>query len=191
VRQVTRGNETVAATFVYDAFGNVTSSSGSVNLKNKYVGKLGYRDDGDLGLMHVGARYYDPDVGRFITRDPVLSEHPYVYCGADPVNCVDPSGRFWVEVVIVGGIVIVVGYFVYKGIKSRRPKKPTDPVIDPVDVGVGVGTGAIVPEPGGTVASAIPIAGELIVIAIKERLALEEALRQTDPDYHVEEIPER
>jgi RHS repeat-associated protein len=53
---------------------------------------LGYRDDGDLGLMHVGARYYDPDVGRFITRDPVLSEHPYVYCGADPVNGLDPDG---------------------------------------------------------------------------------------------------
>ncbi len=29
--------------------------------------------------MHVGARYYDAQVGRFITRDTVLSEHPYLY----------------------------------------------------------------------------------------------------------------
>jgi hypothetical protein len=29
--------------------------------------------------MHVGARYYDAQVGRFITRDTVLREHSYLY----------------------------------------------------------------------------------------------------------------
>ncbi len=52
-----------------------------------------YRDDGDAGLPNVRARYYDPQVGRFISRDPVLSEHPYLYCEHEPVNHVDPSGR--------------------------------------------------------------------------------------------------
>ncbi|MER3475118.1 MAG: hypothetical protein C4335_14105 [Armatimonadota bacterium] len=56
------------------------------------VSQWGYRDDGDAGLLHVGARYYDPQVGRFISRDAALSEHPYLYCEHEPVNSVDPSG---------------------------------------------------------------------------------------------------
>jgi len=31
----------------------------------QHDGARGYRDDGDAGLLHVGARYYDPQVGRF------------------------------------------------------------------------------------------------------------------------------
>jgi RHS repeat-associated protein len=58
-----------------------------------FAATSGYRSDGDAGLTHVGARYYDAQVGRFITRDTVLSEHPYVYCNADPVNAVDPTGH--------------------------------------------------------------------------------------------------
>ncbi|MDW8321237.1 MAG: RHS repeat-associated core domain-containing protein, partial [Armatimonadota bacterium] len=49
-------------------------------------GAWGYRDDGDAGLLHVGARYYDPQVGRFLSRDAVLSEHPYLYCEHEPVH---------------------------------------------------------------------------------------------------------
>jgi hypothetical protein len=52
--------------------------------------------------MHVGARYYDAQVGRFLTRDTVLSEHPYLYCEHEPVNSVDPSGH--IIVFIAGGI---------------------------------------------------------------------------------------
>jgi RHS repeat-associated protein len=58
-----------------------------------FAATSGYRNDGDAGLMHVGARYYDAQVGRFVTRDTVLSEHPYIYCNADPVNAVDPTGH--------------------------------------------------------------------------------------------------
>ena len=46
----------------------------------------------------MGARYYDPQVGRFISRDAVLSEHPYLYCEHEPVNAVDPSGRVYVDI---------------------------------------------------------------------------------------------
>ncbi len=38
----------------------------------------GDRDDGDAGLLHVGARCDDPQVWRFTLRDAVLSEHPYL-----------------------------------------------------------------------------------------------------------------
>jgi RHS repeat-associated protein len=58
-----------------------------------YSASSGYRDEGDAGLEHVGALYYDKQVGRFITRDTVLTEHPYLYCEHDPVNYNDPSGH--------------------------------------------------------------------------------------------------
>jgi len=49
--------------------------------------------------MKVGARYYDPKIGRWIQRDPILSGFNWwVYCGNDPVNRVDPSGSFYVPV---------------------------------------------------------------------------------------------
>ncbi len=77
----------------------VVSQSGSSGNPYRFAGAWRYRDDGDAGLLHVGARYYDPQVGRFISRDPVLSEHPYLYCQHEPVNRVDPSGHLpkWLE----------------------------------------------------------------------------------------------
>ena len=58
----------------------------------------GYRTDGfgptgGAALQKVGARYYDPEFGCFLTRDTDLGQKPYVYCDGDPVNCTDPSGH--------------------------------------------------------------------------------------------------
>ncbi len=51
------------------------------------------------GLYYLRARYYDPAIGRFLTRDPLpgsalapQSLNPYPYVGNNPVNRVDPSG---------------------------------------------------------------------------------------------------
>ena len=60
-----------------------------------YAGAWGYRSDGDAGLMLVGARCYDAQAGRFVTRDTLLGEHPYLYCEHEPVGSVDPSGHKW------------------------------------------------------------------------------------------------
>jgi hypothetical protein len=59
--------------------------------------------------MHVGARYYDAQVGRFLTRDTVLSEHPYLYCEHEPVNCVDPSGHQAAATGVIGGLLLIPG----------------------------------------------------------------------------------
>jgi len=72
----------------------------------RFAGAWGYRDDGDAGLLHVGARYYDPAVGRWTSADKWLGDlyrplslNRYLYCEDDPVNAVDPSGYWpkWVE----------------------------------------------------------------------------------------------
>ena len=50
----------------------------------------------DTALMKVGARYYDPTIGRWIQKDPILDGFNWwLYCGNDPVNGVDPEGT-WV-----------------------------------------------------------------------------------------------
>ncbi|MBC7327924.1 RHS repeat-associated core domain-containing protein [bacterium] len=59
----------------------------------KYCGIFGYREDEEIGLMKVGARYYDPIIGRWIQKDPILDGFNwFVYCDNDPVNGVDPEG---------------------------------------------------------------------------------------------------
>ncbi len=57
-----------------------------------YGATSGDESQGDAGLIHVGARYYDAQVGRFTSRDTELDQHPYLYCEHDPVNGIDPSG---------------------------------------------------------------------------------------------------
>jgi RHS repeat-associated protein len=91
-RTVTNASQTVTGTINYDAFGQTVGTTGSSTNPYMFAATWGYRNDGDAGLMHVGARYYDAEGGRFITRDTVLSEHPYLYCEHEPVSRVDPSG---------------------------------------------------------------------------------------------------
>ena len=59
-----------------------------------YVGNEGYYADPDTGLLKLGARYYDPTIGRFITLDPGRDGlNWYVYAGGNPVNAIDPTGN--------------------------------------------------------------------------------------------------
>ena len=68
---------------------------GFVEPKNPFrcVGKSGYYADDDTGLMLLGARYYDPLVGRFITQDSDMDGlNWYAYADNNPVNRTDPTG---------------------------------------------------------------------------------------------------
>ncbi|MFJ4609623.1 RHS repeat-associated core domain-containing protein [Streptomyces griseus] len=59
---------------------------------------LGKPIDAITGLTHVGAREYDPNIGQFVSIDPILSldQHQslngYVYANGNPVSLTDPSG---------------------------------------------------------------------------------------------------
>lgn len=57
--------------------------------------------DGHSGLYQCNARYYDPSTARFLSKDPVRADGEmsgWMYCGGDPVGCVDPSGMKRVRV---------------------------------------------------------------------------------------------
>jgi len=91
-RQVLDGSQTVTDTYSYEAFGNLTSSTGTTANPYKYVGSLGYYQTGS-SLMHLGARYYMPEVGRFIHRDPAsMARMLYDYASDRPTTLIDPTG---------------------------------------------------------------------------------------------------
>lgn len=62
-------------------------------------GFLGKPVDSDTGLVHVGAREYDPTTGRFLSVDPILvaenheSLNGYAYADNTPVTKTDPTGE--------------------------------------------------------------------------------------------------
>ena len=97
VRYLTDANGTVADTYDYDAFGNLTAASGST--VNCYL-FTGEQLDVDLGLYYLRARYHNPDTGRFWNTDSFegngsdpASLHKYTYCQNNPLNGFDPSGH--------------------------------------------------------------------------------------------------
>lgn len=90
--------QTISASKQYDAFGNVTSSSGTFNGPFSYGGKFGYQTDSDTSYQLLGHRYYDPSTGRFLTRDPIGDgENWYAYCAGNPLTSTDPSGLITLE----------------------------------------------------------------------------------------------
>jgi RHS repeat-associated protein len=92
----TLSDQSSEATREYDAFGNVPSSSGVWQGPFGYGGGLGYQEDSDFGLLLLGARYYDPSTGRFLSPDPALAGmNLYDYCGGNPLSRCDPSGEQW------------------------------------------------------------------------------------------------
>jgi RHS repeat-associated protein len=75
-------------TYSYDPYGQSRSKNETVFNPWQYIG--GYLDAG--GLYHLGARYYDPALGRFTQLDPSGQNAHYTYAGNNPVNASDPSG---------------------------------------------------------------------------------------------------
>lgn len=81
------------ASYTYDAYGNLTGSTGTANNPFGFAGQY---TDGESGLTYLRARYYDPTTGQFLTRDPLaaITGSPYGYTAGNPLNGTDPSGMF-------------------------------------------------------------------------------------------------
>jgi len=118
VRQLTNSAGTITDTYEYDAYGNVLVTTGST--PNNYLYR-GEQFDSDMGLYYLRARYYNPQTGRFMSRDPYDPElideygnptdprylHKYLYTNGDPVNMIDPAGLDSVEYALPLGIIAI------------------------------------------------------------------------------------
>ncbi len=72
-------------------------------------------EDASTGLKYFGARFYDPEVGRFISMDPAKQGiNYYAYCNNNPLAYTDPDGRCPVFVVTgIAGAIIGGAYGAY------------------------------------------------------------------------------
>jgi RHS repeat-associated protein len=94
--------------YTYDEFGNLSGISEADTNLFRYVGGYGVMDEGN-GLSFMRARYYDPEIGRFLNEDPLGFEggdlNLYAYVKGNPIIGIDPSG-------FVCGTGTVIDYFV-------------------------------------------------------------------------------
>jgi RHS repeat-associated protein len=97
-RALTNDNGKVTDRYVYDAFGRMIGQSG--NSPNVYL-FVGEQRDANVRLDYLRARYLDFSAGRFLNQDRFtgslhdpFSLHRFAFANANPVNNVDPSGRF-------------------------------------------------------------------------------------------------
>ena len=99
----------------YDSWGKLLSTSGSLAStlgKNNPFRYRGYVYDEETGFYYLQSRYYNPEVGRFISSDVLLStgqgvlgHNAYAYCGNNPIVREDTNGYDWWHWLIAGAVV--------------------------------------------------------------------------------------
>jgi len=108
----------------YTPYGTLSRNEGTDAVTHKFTGK----ELDSTGLYFYGARYYDPEIGRFITADTIVqapydpqSLNRYAYARNNAIKYIDPNGRwFWVAIIvgaILGGVTAAVNdQPIWKGI---------------------------------------------------------------------------
>ena len=118
-------NGSIVVKYVYDAWGNhavLNGAGNDITDDDLHIGNLnpfryrGYFYDPETELYYLQTRYYDPEVGRFITIDAIEYLDPesinglnlYAYCGNNPVMATDETGAMpnWLKW-LIGGIIII------------------------------------------------------------------------------------
>ncbi|MCZ4271240.1 RHS repeat-associated core domain-containing protein [Maritalea porphyrae] len=84
----------------YQPFGGINEILAQTFTPERTKSYIGERHDVETGLTYLNARYYDPELARFIQpdwwnpADPAVGTNRYAYSLNDPVNKSDPSGHF-------------------------------------------------------------------------------------------------
>jgi RHS repeat-associated protein len=94
IAALTNAAGSVTDTYFYHPFGKVLAKTGATANPYQFAGQLGVEQD-DTGLIYMRARYYDPILERFISKDPIGilgGLNVYDYVGRNPMSYADPSG---------------------------------------------------------------------------------------------------
>jgi RHS repeat-associated protein len=85
---------------LYTAWGEVRYSSSSLPTKYTYTGQYTYNVSGEIGLIYFVARFFDPQLGRFISADTIVPQpgsplawDRYLFTFGNPLKYTDPSGH--------------------------------------------------------------------------------------------------
>ncbi len=97
---LTDSSGTVVETYEYDAYGNtkVFDTSGTELTTSSFGNRYAFQGreiDWETGLYYFRARWYDPEIGRWLSKDPIGIRgglNLYVAFGNNPVNFVDHFG---------------------------------------------------------------------------------------------------
>ena len=115
--------------YAYDAWGNhqqITDGSGNdVSDNPNHIANInpfryrGYYYDTETGWYYLNTRYYDPNVGRFLSPDTILGANGglpgynlYAYCNNNPVMFADPSGQSLILTGIAAKVATALGVLV-------------------------------------------------------------------------------
>lgn len=90
---LTDGTGAKTVDYTYEPYGKASNDNSAANNSFQYTG----RENDGTGLQFNRARYYDPQLGRFISEDPIGLAggiNSYIYVNGSPINYVDPTGKF-------------------------------------------------------------------------------------------------
>ncbi|MBI5804890.1 RHS repeat-associated core domain-containing protein [candidate division TA06 bacterium] len=92
VKVITDCNGDSVSTYKYYPFGDSLLTRGSAKNDMQFTGKPNIAG---IEAYDFNARYYDPEIGRFYSIDPLWNPavSPYAYCNNNPVNFTDPTGK--------------------------------------------------------------------------------------------------
>ncbi|MEX0827348.1 MAG: RHS repeat-associated core domain-containing protein [Haliea sp.] len=99
MRAITDASGALVERTAYSPYGAEDNDATLTNPTPEEHGFIGERFDASTGLQYLNARYYDPDLGRFIQPDwwevtrAGVGTNRYAYSFNDPVNLSDPSGH--------------------------------------------------------------------------------------------------
>ena len=128
ILKVITATGTEAATYTYDAWGKLLTSTGDLADINP-LRYRGYFYDTETSLYYLKSRYYNPEVGRFINPDVfattdvdgVLSANMFAYCENNPVINEDPTGAIALTtLILIGSAVFGVATALYTGYEMRQ-----------------------------------------------------------------------
>jgi RHS repeat-associated protein len=96
---LTNSSAEVTTRYNYSPFGKTAIIGNDVSNPFRFTGR---EWDEETGLYYYRSRYYSPDMGRFISEDPIRFKSGqvnwYAYVGNNPINMVDPLGLLsWTE----------------------------------------------------------------------------------------------
>jgi RHS repeat-associated protein len=135
----------------YEPYGSTTNTIWGVDEAGDLFAKTrsdssyqftGHRGADAAGLIYMGARFYEPELGVFLSHDPARQFFsPYNYGGGNPLNGTDPSGAFFgiddlIYILLIVAIVTAVAQAVYTGVTAGLAASQNG-----ASIGEAIGTG--------------------------------------------------